>query len=41
MEIQRHRGLPGGRAVIGGVLMAVAAIGVYLAYRSDHHHHPR
>ncbi len=32
MEIQRHRGLPGGRAVVGGVLMALAAIGVYLAY---------
>jgi hypothetical protein len=32
MEIQRHRGLPGGRAVVGGVLIALAAIGVYLAY---------
>lgn len=32
MEIERHRGLPGGRAVLGGVLMAVAAIGVFLAY---------
>ena len=32
MEIHRHRGLPGGRAVVGGVLMAVAAVGVYLAY---------
>ena len=32
MEIHRHRGLPGGRAVIGGVLMALAAVGVYLAY---------
>ena len=32
MEIRRHPGLPGGRAVVGGVLMALAAIGVYLAY---------
>jgi Flp pilus assembly protein CpaB len=32
MEIQRHRGLPGGRAVVGGVLIAIAAIGVFLAY---------
>jgi Flp pilus assembly protein CpaB len=32
MEIERHRGLPGGRAVLGGVLMAAAAVGVYLAY---------
>jgi hypothetical protein len=32
MEIARHRGLPGGRAVVGGVLMALAAVGVYLAY---------
>lgn len=32
MEIQRHRGLPGGRAVVGGLLMAVAAVGVYVAY---------
>ena len=32
MEIERHRGLPGGRAVVGGVLMALAALGVYLAY---------
>lgn len=32
MEIQRHRGLPGSRAVVGGVLMALAAVGVYLAY---------
>jgi Flp pilus assembly protein CpaB len=32
MEIQRHRGLPGGRAVLGGVLMAVAAVGVFVAY---------
>jgi Flp pilus assembly protein CpaB len=32
VEIQRHRGLPGGRAVVGGVLMALAAVGVYLAY---------
>ena len=34
MEIERQRGLPGGRAVLGGVLMAVAAIGVFVAY--DH-----
>ena len=27
MEISRHRGLPGGRAVLGGVLMAVAVVG--------------
>ncbi len=32
MEISRHRGLPGGRAVLGGVLMAVAVVGVFLAY---------
>lgn len=32
MEISRHRGLPGGRAVVGGVLMAVAAVGVFVAY---------
>jgi len=32
MEIERHRGLPGGRAVLGGVLMAVAAVGVFVAY---------
>ena len=32
MQISRHRGLPGGRAVLGGVLMAVAAVGVFLAY---------
>jgi hypothetical protein len=32
MEIARHRGLPGGRAVLGGVLMAVAVVGVYVAY---------
>jgi hypothetical protein len=32
MEIQRHRGLPGSRAVVGGVLMALAAVGVYVAY---------
>lgn len=33
MEIARHRGLPGGRAVVGGVLMAVAVVGVFLAYQ--------
>jgi hypothetical protein len=32
MEISRHQGLPGGRAVLGGVLMAVAAVGVFVAY---------
>ena len=32
MEIQRHRGLPGSRAVVGGALIALAAVGVYLAY---------
>jgi Flp pilus assembly protein CpaB len=33
MEIARHRGLPGGRAVLGGVLMAVAVVGVFVAYQ--------
>jgi len=32
MEIERHRGLPGGRAVLGGLLVALAAIGVFVAY---------
>lgn len=32
MEIIRRHGLPGGRAVLGGVLMAVAVVGVFLAY---------
>ena len=32
MEISRHRSLPGGRAVLGGVLMAVAVVGVFTAY---------
>jgi len=32
MEIMRRRALPGGRAVLGGVLMAVAVVGVFLAY---------
>ena len=32
MEITRRRALPGGRAVLGGVLMAVAVVGVFLAY---------
>jgi Flp pilus assembly protein CpaB len=31
MEISRHRSLPGGRAVLGGVLMAVAVVGVFVA----------
>ena len=33
MEITRRRALPGGRAVLGGVLMAVAVVGVFLAYQ--------
>ena len=34
MEItRRQRGLPGGRAVLGGVLMAVAVVGVFVAYQ--------
>ena len=32
MEITRRKALPGGRAVLGGVLMAVAVVGVFLAY---------
>jgi hypothetical protein len=31
-EIHRARSLPGSRAVVGGALMAVAAIGVFVAY---------
>ena len=31
-QIDRRRSLPGGRAVVGGLLMAVAAISVFLAY---------
>lgn len=31
-QIDRRRSLPGGRAVIGGLLMAVAAVGVFAAY---------
>ena len=30
--IERRSGLPGGRAALGGLLMAVAAVGVFLAY---------
>lgn len=30
--IERRRRLPGGRAVTGGLLMAIAAIGVFVAY---------
>jgi Flp pilus assembly protein CpaB len=30
--IERRRGLPGGRAAVGGLLMAIAAVGVFLAY---------
>lgn len=33
--IAPRRGLPGGRAVLGGLLMAVAAVGVLLAYRGS------
>jgi Flp pilus assembly protein CpaB len=33
MEIDRQRGLPGSRAVLGGVLVALAAIGVFVAYQ--------
>lgn len=33
-QIDRRRSLPGGRAVVGGLLMAVAAVGVFLAYTS-------
>jgi Flp pilus assembly protein CpaB len=32
MEITRHRGVPGGRAVLGGVLVALAVVGVFVAY---------
>jgi len=36
MQIERHRGLPGGRAVVGGALVAVAVLGIYVAYdRAD------
>ncbi|MSO87888.1 MAG: hypothetical protein EXQ71_10275 [Acidimicrobiia bacterium] len=31
-QIDRRRRLPGGRAVVGGLLMAVAALGVFVAY---------
>lgn len=31
-QITRRRGLPGGRAVVGGFLVAVAAVGVFAAY---------
>ncbi len=31
-QIDRRRSLPGGRAVVGGLLMAVAALGVFVAY---------
>ena len=31
-QIDRRRSLPGGRAVVGGLLMAVAAVGVFVAY---------
>lgn len=31
-QIQRRRSLPGGRAVVGGLLMAVAAVGVFVGY---------
>lgn len=31
-RVQRHVGLPSGRAVVGGLLMAIAAVGTFLAY---------
>lgn len=31
--LNRHRGLPSGRAVAGGLLVAVAAIGIFAAWR--------
>ena len=31
-QIERRRGLPGSRAVVGGLLMAVAAVGVFAAW---------
>jgi Flp pilus assembly protein CpaB len=31
-QVRRRRGLPGGRAVVGGFLCAVAAVGVFAAY---------
>ncbi|MEQ1786457.1 MAG: SAF domain-containing protein [Acidimicrobiales bacterium] len=37
-EIRRHRGLPGSRAVLGGVLMALAAVGVSVAYAQASRH---
>jgi Flp pilus assembly protein CpaB len=30
--IERRRGLPGGRAALGGLLIAIAAVGVFVAY---------
>lgn len=30
--VERHVGLPSGRAVVGGLLMALAAVGTFLAY---------
>lgn len=33
-QIARRRSLPGGRAVVGGFLVAVAAVGVFAAYTS-------
>lgn len=35
--IRRRRGLPGGRAVVGALLMTVAAVGVFLAYAGAEH----
>jgi len=32
MQIERHRGLPGGRAVVGGALVALAVLGIFVAY---------
>ena len=33
--VRRRRGLPNGRAVVGGLLVAVAAVGVFSAYTSS------
>ena len=32
--LRRRRGLPSGRAVVGGFLVALAAVGVFAAYTS-------
>jgi Flp pilus assembly protein CpaB len=33
--LSRHRPLPGGRAVVGGLLIAVAVVGIFAAYTSS------